>query len=103
MRLFLAALISLAVIATTATAATPGLYRTDGQAARYLERTRHGAAFCLNGYYSRHEKRTHRHYPQHGQRFRSFGCTFTSRRTGKTSDLYLVTRPGGGYSVQPDR
>lgn len=103
MRLFLSVIACLAVLAAPAVAAAPAPYRTDQQAARFLERTRHGVAFCVNGYYSRHEKRTGRHFAQHGQRFRSFACSFTSTRTGRTSALYLVTRPGGGWTVQTDR
>jgi hypothetical protein len=82
----------------------PGPYRTDKQAERFLERTRGGSAFCINGYYSRHEKRTKRHFRQRDdERFRSFKCTWTSARSGRTSDLYLQTRPNGRWVVLRDR
>jgi hypothetical protein len=96
------------IVAAPAQGAAPGLYRTDEQAARFLERTRGGSAFCLNGFYSKHEKRTGRHFANRGERFRSFGCTWTGRvpqGSGpfRSRDFYLQTRPGGRWVVLPDR
>lgn len=102
-RFVLIALAGLAVMAPAAAAASPAPYRTDAQAARYVGHVRHGVAYCVNGYYSRTEQRTGHHFPQHGQRFRSFACSLTSTRTGATSSLYVRTLPGGGWSIRRDR
>jgi len=81
------------VIAAAPAAAASGPYRTDRQAARYVQSVRGGYAYCLNGYYSRHEQRTHRHFPQRFRaRFRSFACSWTRRL--RSERLYVVTRPG---------
>jgi len=97
------ALIAAFAAAVPAQAAPLGLYRTDAQAERHIERTRGGSAFCINGYYSRHEKRTKRHFRQRSdERFRSFKCSHT-RRDGRTVNLYLQTRPNGRWVVLPDR
>lgn len=99
----LTTLVALAAPATAAARMPSGPYRTDRQAERFLQRTRGGSAFCINGFYSRHEQRTGRHYRQRsGERFRSFACTWTSD-AGRTIDLYLQTRPHGGWVVTRDR
>jgi hypothetical protein len=104
MRTLAIAVLTLLALAAPAAAqaATPGLYRTDEQAARFLEQARGGSAFCLNGFYSKREKRTGRHFANHGERFRSFTCTWASP-SGRTRSLYLQTRPGGRWVVLPDR
>jgi len=96
-------------------------YRSDGQAEYYLK---HGlkrwagrslttpglfkSAFCVNGYYSRHEKRTGRHFHpvervnKRGEYlFRSFACTLSAG--SHEYALYLVTLPRGTWSVSADR
>jgi len=102
------ALLALAVVAP-AQAAPTGPYRTDEQAAAYLEQTGVGTAFCINGHYSAHEKRTGRHFAGrkvvtrrgyvHYQ-FRSFACTVTDDIG--TRQLYVQTRPGP-WVVMVDR
>jgi hypothetical protein len=93
-------------------------YRTDAHAEHYLE---HGLkrwagidlkkagdkfASCIDGYYSRHEQRTGKHFPQgHTNRygedtFRSFGCTLTVG--ARSFHLYVVTRVHG-WRVIADR
>jgi hypothetical protein len=93
-------------------------YRTDHQAEGFLE---HGlrrwaginlgtvdskSGFCINGYYSKHEQRTHRHYPQGHQNrygedtFRSFACTFSVN--ANSYNLYVVTTRRG-WRVMVDR
>lgn len=109
-------LVAIAIIALAAPAAasaagpwldTPGAkalgpYRTDAQAARYLERTRGGSAFCLNGYYSKAEQRQRRHFRQRNDdRFASFACALSTDRG--TAKLYLQTRPRDRWVVGPDR
>ena len=94
------ALALLAVPAAAQAALPPGPYRTDAQAERFLERTRGGSAFCINGFYSKREKRTGRHFPQRSdERFRSFTCTVS----GRDSSVYLQTRPHGRWVVLTDR
>jgi hypothetical protein len=93
------AALALAGLAGPAAGATPAKranpYRTDHQAAAYLNRTRRETGwYCLNGYYSRREQRTHRHPAGYmrlnaQQRFLSFTCV------GPGPDLYLLTRPAG--------
>jgi hypothetical protein len=95
-RIVLIAVLALLVAAPAAMAA-PGPYRTDEQAARYLERVRGGWAYCVNGYYSHTEQRSGRHFPRRGgNRFRSFVCS-----TGG-GDLYVRTR-FGRWAVVRDR
>jgi hypothetical protein len=105
------------VIAGTASAGQ-SLYRTDKQAETYLE---HGLetwagldlskqtvkfASCFNGFYSKTEARTHKHFPvgrtnRSGQIvFRSFSCDFTT--AGLTFSLYVVKTPSG-WKVKTDR
>lgn len=110
---------AMAAASTTALAATDGLplYRADHQAERFLEhglrswagvnlRTDFVAAFCINGYYSRHEQRTGNHFPQGHQNrvgedtFRSFACTLTA--DARTFHLYVVTARTG-WLVRADR
>ncbi len=98
--------------AAPASAAAAASYRTDAQAERYLEHRLRGwaginlrgprvlkDAFCINGYYSRHEQRTRRHYKQGrvnrhgGDVFRSFACTFVANN--RTFGLYLVAKQDG--------
>ena len=67
--------LALLVVAGPASAGQP-LYRTDRQAETYLEHglkawaridlTKQAVKFasCFNGYYSKTEERTHRHFPQ---------------------------------------
>lgn len=101
-----------AVLAAPVGAATtpPGPYRTDVQAADYLEHgLKHWAginvdaangvtfAFCINGFYSKTEQRTGKHF-NGGQAkvnkfgeymFRSFSCTLVTG--GRIFSLYVVT------------
>ena len=114
----LATLILAALVLTASARAGRPLYRTDQQAETYLE---HGLvawahidlrkqavklASCFNGYYSKTEERTRKHFPQgtvnrSGQVvFRSFSCDFTT--AGRTFNLYVVTTPGG-WKVTTDR
>jgi hypothetical protein len=103
----LATLTTLAVLATVAVpavaAALPaGPYRTDKQAARYVHRVRGGSVYCVNGYYSRHEQRTHRHFRQrYNGTSRSFTCSWVA--PGRRSvQLYVVTR-WGPWRIVRDR
>lgn len=100
-RFLLAAFAVLAVgvaAAPAASAATGNPYRSDAQAAHYLEQARGGSWFCLNGYYSKREQRTGRHpHQRNEERFRSFTCV------GEGPALYLQTRPRGGWLVIRDR
>ena len=116
MRLVALTLVAL-VLAGSAWAAQP-LYRTDKQAETYLEHglktwaridlTKQAVKFasCFNGYYSKTEERTHKHFPQGKANrfdeivFRSFSCDFTT--AGRTFSLYLVTTPAG-WKVTADR
>ena len=108
-----------ALVAASAAASTRRpLYRTDHQAEQYLE---HGlsrwaginlrtadfvTAFCINGYYSKHERRTHHHYPQgHETRagenlFRSFACQLSVN--DRSFNLYLLATRRG-WRVSGDR
>jgi hypothetical protein len=109
-------LLSLTLVGTAS--AGQSLYRTDRQAETYLE---HGLktwaridlskqavkfASCFNGFYSKTEERTHKHFPQGSANrsgqivFRSFSCDFTT--AGRTFSLYLVTTPTG-WKVTTDR
>lgn len=119
-------LIALSVIlvalmtASTAGAAHHPMYRTDAAANNYLEHSLRSwaginlhivdlkIAICFNGYYSRHETRTHHHYKQGlmnkaGENiFHSFGCSFVVNT--RTFNLYLLAvRTGIGWTVQVDR
>jgi hypothetical protein len=115
MKLVVPLLVTL-ILAGTASAAQ-SLYRTDKQAETYLE---HGLktwggielgkqpvkfASCFNGFYSKTEARTHKHFPQgkanrSGQIvFRSFSCDFTT--AGRTFSLYVVTT-AAGWKVTAD-
>lgn len=94
------------------------LYRTDAQAQRYLEHGLHRwaginlrtasfkSAFCINGYYSKHESRTGHHYPQgktnrYGEDlFRSFTCTLAVN--SRSFHLYVLTTRLG-WRVSADR
>ncbi len=94
------------------------LYRTDRQAETYLEHglrmwahidlTRQAVKFasCFNGFYSKTEERTHKHFPQDRTdragaiAFRSFSCDFTT--AGRTFSLYVVTTLTG-WKVATDR
>jgi hypothetical protein len=109
--------LALLVVAGPASAGQP-LYRTDRQAETYLEHGLKGwaridlsrqavkFASCFNGYYSKTEERTHRHFPQDRTNragavaFRSFSCDFTT--AGRTFSLYVVTTPAG-WKVATDR
>jgi hypothetical protein len=133
-----AVLAAVILVPAAASAATPaGPYRTDNQAEDYLEtrlpvwagvnlhppanppdeygyaRTLPAiSAWCSNGSYSRHEKRTRRHFRPRISRagentFRSFSCSLSaySDTDGdgqvtydddeRTFHLYVQTRPGG--------
>jgi hypothetical protein len=113
-----------ALLATTTAAAAAALwkppYRTDHQAELFLERglkTWAGinlraadfkSAFCVNGYYSKREQRTKRHYPQgHVNRvgentFRSFACTLSVN--DRSFHVYVVTTMTLiGWRVMADR
>lgn len=109
--------LALLLLAGPAWAGQP-LYRTDRQAESYLEHslktwayidlTRQAVKFasCFNGYYSKTEERTHRHFPPDrtnrggASAFRSFSCDFTT--AGRTFSLYVVTTPAG-WKVATDR
>lgn len=115
MRRLIIALVAVAaalVAAAPAGAAPAGNpFRSDTQAARYLEGAYPGgSAYCLNGYYSRHEQRTRRHQRQ-GVRdrrgvdlFRTFSCSLTVQvgEDWETRNLYVATRPGA-WIVIADR
>ena len=107
-----------ALVLVSTASAGQSIYRTDNQAQTYLEHgfTRWAGinlstqavkfASCLNGYYSKTEHRTHKHFPQgktnrYGEAvFRSFSCDFTT--AGRTFNLYLV-RTQTEWKVATDR
>jgi hypothetical protein len=109
----------LTVLTFAAGASSAGLtYRTDNQAAHWLEhnlKVWHGidlarqdfrSAFCINGYYSKREQHTGKHFPQGKENragedlFHSFSCSLTAG--SRTFHLYLVAKRRG-YSVRADR
>lgn len=109
------ALVLALVLAAGAEAAKPRpVYRTDAQAQTYLQTLKvwHGvklhapSAFCLNGYYSKTEKRTGHHLPQGHENargedtFGSFACTITSG--SRSFHVYVVAKPHG-WTVAVDR
>jgi hypothetical protein len=119
--LFGIAVLALA-LASTALASATLTYKTDAQTERFVEtglRTwaginlarRPNSAFCINGYYSRFEKRTGKHYPQkeytnpktgeYVVRFHSFACDLTLG--SKTFKLYLLALPLNHWKVLVDR
>jgi hypothetical protein len=117
----LGVILAAGVIASTALTST-GLYRTDAQAEHYVSTGLKAwaginlagrddkTAFCINGYYSKHERRTHRHFSpverqnRYGETtFRSFACTLSLFSLDRAFHLYLVTRPEGRWSVSVDR
>ena len=112
MKLAVLVVTALLLFAGVAAAAGKPLYRTDHQAEVFLShhvwRGFHPlSAVCFNGYYSRHEQRTHKHYPQGHQNrlgedtFRSFACTYITQ-TGRSFHLYLVTTRLG-WRISVDR
>jgi hypothetical protein len=116
-----AAALTFAGAAQAAPVAWP--YKTDAQAAHYLEtrlptwagydlRTVEGrSAYCVNGYYSKHEQRTGRHYgrervDRNGElRFRTFSCSlsFDDGADYRTFELYVQTRTAPPWHVSADR
>ena len=110
--LAMAAIMLMATGAAHAASAPP--YRTTTQAQRYLEARYTGAtgdrtwAYCSNGYYSRHEQRTGRHFSQrHRDRlgrdlYASFACSVWGLAM-EDRNLYVQTRPDGRWYVAADR
>ena len=93
-------------------------YRTDHQAEVYLERRLHRwggidlrkqrfkSAFCVNGFYSKRELRTGRHFPARtnlaGENiFHTFACTLSA--ADHSWGLYLVALRQAHWSVSADR
>jgi hypothetical protein len=118
------AAMSVVMLAVPATvSASNGPWKTDGQAKRYLETQlptwagidltkaeSEPSSYCVNGAYSRHEKRTRRHYGQridrNGEpRFRTFSCSLTTYdgTTSHNFELYVQTRPHRPWRVTADR
>jgi len=111
----LAALGLAAAAAGAAQAKAPLAYRTDEAAETYLERLTswHGVrlvpalstAICINGFYSKTEQHTRRHFEQRvaasGEgMFHSFRCILGSN--GHTFSLYVVASPRG-FTMRLDR
>jgi hypothetical protein len=112
------ALVLLGTASTASASARKPLFRTDHQAEVYLEHGLHKcaginlrtvdfkSAFCINGYYSKHEQRTKKHYPQGRENgvgenvFRSFSCQLSVN--DRTFNLYLLTTRRG-WRVMVDR
>jgi hypothetical protein len=102
----------LGYLAHDAAAKTPSPYRTTTQAERFLEQryatTESAWAYCSNGYYSRHEQRTGRHFSQrHRDRlgrdlYASFSCVVGGVGL-ENRNLYVQTRPNGRWIVGADR
>ena len=120
MKILLATVVvGLAFVGGAQAAARPLAYHTDHQAELYLEHrlAEWGGidlrkqdmrfAGCMNGYYSKVEHRSGRHFPQSrvdaaGENlFHSFSCTLGA--AGHSFNLYVVALPHWHWSVKADR